>query len=374
MAEEFNCRSYPLVGCDNCSAMVPSCDMDDHLQNICRHVKVPCCNRAQGCTVLVKRHRMSAHLEACPVSAVVCAKCIDKFSEGDRSERSRFGADYRCVFRRDEILRHYQDVHDTMEARDAQRCECPWKDSDDCHRCEDRLVPFNRDWTVHTFPDGVEVVAPVSSVQAADAGEKGTDEQTDERTETPEVEERRPPLHRGLSKEDELSFYGYESHEIVGDSAERGVRVPRQLSQAAELAMYGYDCEESTLSTDSYLSGVDSPLLDIPEEVLDMILAKLDVYSLRQVSLTCNYLRDICWELVKKRGVMQLKWEKSGDGWVQKGEIWHFSTFTTYVGKENWVTVPDFLRMADHSSKHSESRRADLVAKEKEQVWAHIHP
>lgn len=169
------------------------------------------------------------------------------------------------VFRRDEITRHYQDVHDSMEARRAQQSECVWKEAADCQQRELRLVPFNKDWTVHKCPDGVEVVAPVSSIQGlsedkvdecvADDGEIFLEQESVEH----------PALHRGLSKEEELSFYGYESHEIVGDTSESGVRVPRQLSQADELAMYGYESDASELHADKF--HLCSPLLDIPVEV-----------------------------------------------------------------------------------------------------------
>lgn len=79
-----HCDNCVKINCDNhscevidcrqagCVFRMHECKQQDHLDNICSRVRVPCINSEFGCTFLVRRHDLRTHLERCPASAVSC--------------------------------------------------------------------------------------------------------------------------------------------------------------------------------------------------------------------------------------------------------------------------------------------------------------
>lgn len=70
-------------------------------------------------------------------------------------------------------------------------------------------------------------------------------------------------------------------------------------------------------------------LFSLPWEILEYILSFLDSYSIGQLSETCTYLKNVCFSILKQRGIVILKWNKVEftDGsvtWLNVGEKWLF--------------------------------------------------
>ncbi|KAM3728016.1 F-box only protein [Dirofilaria immitis] len=61
-----------LRSCPECHATLHGCKLEDHL-SICAKAYVPCLCAAFGCPVLLRRDRMSQHLEHCCASAICCS-------------------------------------------------------------------------------------------------------------------------------------------------------------------------------------------------------------------------------------------------------------------------------------------------------------
>ena len=153
------------------------------------------------------------------------------------------------VFRRSELAKHFEDIHTVIDA-ETLVYDCPWES---CKKSVVRKVPFNPSWTVMKSDDDVSLVVPSYKVPAdedatTDCG--GSTEYSYSSACAEEHGEFRPPLHSGLSQEDELSYYGYKKTDITKPAPDI-VNFPRQLSQSDELALYGYGSPEPSRSTDS---------------------------------------------------------------------------------------------------------------------------
>ena len=94
-------------------------------------------------------------------------------------------------------------------------------------------------------------------------------------------------------------------------------------------------------------------LLDLPWEILDLIISFLDSYSIGQLSQTCIALQNFCGSSLKYRGIVSQNWDKFKriDGeitWQTVGETWLFSNSFTTINK--WV-CNDVPTISAHASK-----------------------
>ncbi|ESO95351.1 hypothetical protein LOTGIDRAFT_160482 [Lottia gigantea] len=96
------------------------------------------------------------------------------------------------------------------------------------------------------------------------------------------------------------------------------------------------------------------PLLDLPVEIIEYILLCLDGFSICNLALTCQWLRDICCSLLDNRGIVTHVWEKRKkileDGkqkieWHIKCNRWCFTTAFTPV--DSWE-IMDHPSISDH--------------------------
>ncbi|XP_028818272.1 F-box only protein 40 [Denticeps clupeoides] len=83
----------------------------------------------------------------------------------------------------------------------------------------------------------------------------------------------------------------------------------------------------------------------LPFEVLRHVAGFLDSYSLYQLSLVSQLLREVCSTLVQERGMVLLKWEKktySHGGWTWRcrKKVWQFSCLFSRVDKWTFDDVP----------------------------------
>ena len=89
-----------------------------------------------------------------------------------------------------------------------------------------------------------------------------------------------------------------------------------KIRQKQELAMYGYEDE----SEESY-----DVLGQLPAEVLTAVCEHLDSLSLWHLSQVNRYLRSVCYNLVKKKGVVYMVWSRDDESgcWTSGPRVSH---------------------------------------------------
>ena len=89
-----------------------------------------------------------------------------------------------------------------------------------------------------------------------------------------------------------------------------------KIRQKQELAMYGYEDE----SEESY-----DVLGQLPAEVLTAVCEHLDSLSLWHLSQVNRYLRSVCYNLVKKKGVVYMVWSRDDESgcWISGPRVSH---------------------------------------------------
>ena len=364
----------PVENCPNgCGITLHRCKIEEHLGNTCPESRVPCINAQYGCEEVLRRKHTIKHIEHCPASTVMCrfshdrltayflgpkvagseqplldekfllgdldvlrtrvVSCNDDFSFGDTSygsnsedesghsdpnrptsncdlniqctvgiltnatvaseyhskslkpresiclkmparfrhhytkkvkTRSRHCYSFPCneIVRRDEFATHWKSLHLDIQVGMSRIVErCPMY-SYGCMHGETRLAPN----------------PPGSSIDYHH-------ETNFFLLKSPEALTTEPPLQ---------SNSGDYSAEI-------------QIQQ--ELALYGYG-EDSEESLDV--------LGQLPAEILMTICQSLDSMSLWNLSRVNWYLRKVCFNVVKKRGVVYHKWifDEMTTGWV----------------------------------------------------------
>ncbi|XP_077365972.1 F-box only protein 30b isoform X2 [Festucalex cinctus] len=90
----------------------------------------------------------------------------------------------------------------------------------------------------------------------------------------------------------------------------------------------------------------------LPNEVLCHIVGFLDSFSLCQLSLVSRNMREVCYNLLQTRGIVELQWEKRlcfrdtwRVSWQVKRKMWRFSTAFSPVLTWGFADVPS---MSNH--------------------------
>ncbi|XP_072298970.1 F-box only protein 30-like [Eucyclogobius newberryi] len=92
----------------------------------------------------------------------------------------------------------------------------------------------------------------------------------------------------------------------------------------------------------------------LPAEILWHIAGFLDSFSLCQLSLVSQTMRDVCASLLQSRGIVELRWERRHRpgsvtlSWQVKNKVWRFSTAFSPVSSWGFTSVPS---MSDHLKK-----------------------
>ena len=76
----------------------------------------------------------------------------------------------------------------------------------------------------------------------------------------------------------------------------------QHIQKKQELAFYGYGEEESY-----------DVLSQLPAEILMKICSALDSLGLWNLSMVNHYIRNVCFNLVKKRGIVYCTWHRNED-------------------------------------------------------------
>ena len=80
-AAKVNC---PVITCSECETRLHQCKFDEHSLYTCWSARVPCINATSGCEEILPRRQLSRHLEHCPASTLKCS-----FSYNRRSDTFR---------------------------------------------------------------------------------------------------------------------------------------------------------------------------------------------------------------------------------------------------------------------------------------------
>ncbi len=365
--DHYHCASCFLTGCtvvedgcrvgecpNDCGAALHGCKTEDHVKNTCPEALVPCINAQYGCKETFRRVFLGLHLEHCPASVLACKfahrrrasadipspTCIpeseaeeaplylnERWCQGDTSVahaqaedgvthvrvpgskvavsaipahlnlslecmptyHSRFiPQDHRkkyclhqpvgsrnekfdCIFpcnevvRRDEYANHYKTLHHDIQAHIWELFRrCPMSSPTGCTYRQAQFLPSPRNSTL---------------------------------------------------RYDEENFLFLLKPPDTTDSTSSSGEVPMSSHYAAEiqkkqeLALYGYSDEED----ESY-----DVLGQLPPEVLGKICSRLDSLSLWYLSQVNHYLRSVCQNMAKKKGIVYQLWnfEESSRTWT----------------------------------------------------------
>ena len=71
----------PVKHCPNgCGAAMHTCKVEEHLLHVCLETHIPCTNAVYGCEELIKRGILLTHVEHCPASILMCRFSHDRMS------------------------------------------------------------------------------------------------------------------------------------------------------------------------------------------------------------------------------------------------------------------------------------------------------
>ena len=281
-----NCTSRendcPVQQCPNgCGTALHQCKIAEHVAHTCLEARTPCINAVYGCEETPRRWAQRKHLEHCPASSLMCwfsrtytrvgvrylvprtASPEDPLIE-DSSSNVLLDAKlqmgdvkiFSCneIVRRDELSAHYQSFHvdiQTNMSMVVQRCPMYIYG---CNYGEQRLAPNPQGATVDYNKEYDTVLVKPPQVVSDSANES----------------------------------------EGAGDYAAK-------LQKQQELALYGYG--------DDFEGSLDV-LGQLPAEVLTAICHYLDSMSLWQLSQVNHYIRKVCLNTVKKKGIVYHRWVK----------------------------------------------------------------
>ncbi|MCP9263377.1 F-box only protein 30 [Dirofilaria immitis] len=345
-----------LRSCPECHATLHGCKLEDHL-SICAKAYVPCLCAAFGCPVLLRRDRMSQHLEHCCASAIccsvqwnrrtlsnyakrklkriakgleqweiesqiddreidVCAALVDQEAIIDSYRVSRKDRQHLTDFQNPchplmplrlslEKLSHFEDEDSSDEENRQKEIQLKLKRS-----------PFENCYLCKSDPSSqhLHVLGNISFERSEIAAKEVI----------PSVKVSRLP-----------SFYD-KRHLCLNIGRERfSVFARKTLPDVYRWMSLYYSKAKpcwGELRYNRYLSCIvhrppetmilpcdSSPLCDLPPLILIEILQYLDSSSLRCLSSTCRHMRLMCFKMASDFAIVHIKWERAESGnWSEK--------------------------------------------------------
>ncbi|CAH1787398.1 unnamed protein product [Owenia fusiformis] len=218
-------------------------------------------------------------------------------------------------FRRDEYPWHFRNVHN-----DIHSCLNGWLEQ----RCP--LAHYGCTYSIRRFYPN----------------EKGSTVVHSSATESFGLKPKIPEEHK--IKRYQHSFD--ESDRSLEEISESPNVIPKKTKTPEMLTSTSYDAEihlnGGLSSAESSREGTPSrPRLDIltslPFEIIQAIARHLDSFSLRNLALVSNLMRDVCLSLVEERGIVIQQWEKQSPGtqpvWQITYKSWKFSSAFSPIHK-----------------------------------------
>ena len=357
----------PTRQCPNgCGSAMHSCKLDEHLEHVCSETHVPCSNAIYGCEELMRRGNLVTHLEHCSASIVMCRFSHDRMSveflgEKDCSPREPLLdeklllGDLAILQDRNRVISctvslplgtggRYLKGDPSDQSSDQPRdldIQCTvgivTNASQSSHYHTKSLTPRKRTCVnvdvkiQHHFikrPVLTKQCCAFSCNEIVRRDEFAAHWKTlhlDIQVDMPTIIERCPmhaygcmhgeqrlvPNPRGssLDYDQETDCLLLKCPETVTTDPQSTSEYATKIQAKQELALYGYE-DDSDESFDV--------LGQLPVEILMAITEYLDSQSLWHLSLVNHYLRKVCLNVVKKRGIVYCQWTFDGatQGWI----------------------------------------------------------
>lgn len=365
-----HCRSTvnncPVEPCPNgCEIFLHRCKTEEHIRYTCPTSAVPCINACYGCEAVLPRTKLARHLNHCPASVVQCRFSYDRPAIDNPSARSthcdsehenELLLDEKCLLADVSLAQQVGKCIQVGQGRHGGEKSTLQFDIE-CYTGSDlmnpnsksiissikSLVPRSRvciDTTVTTYNYYSSsslgnlshtkryACFPCNEIVRRDEfSTHWEDCHIGVQTNMCSIIERCPmreygckyravrmaPNPSGASldymQEADCIAMKLPQHVTDGPGKEtvRGVYA-QQIQKRQELACYGYGEDESY-----------DVLSQLPAEILMKICYALDSLSLWNLSQVNHYIRNVCFYLVKKRGIVYWIWRRKEDSkrWEQ---------------------------------------------------------
>lgn len=317
----------PVESCSNgCGSSLHRCKWVEHDKNTCSEALVSCTNASYGCKELFPRRVLGKHIQYCPASVIQCRFC---YSRSNRAQMVECDLAYsNAMF--DEKLLNIDHHHLLQESASCLEQDHVTPDLDiivdNCsHASMRRLLQArdnsrkNRSCTLRKYQQPIFHCNGIirRDEYAAHWKTLHIDVQLDSNERI-----RRCPLrsygctygqnnlvphplgsHVDYNEENDLFLFVPATACVESEVSGMHGSYSAKIQEKKELALYGYGEEE--VDEESY-----DVLGQLPMEILLVILGYLDSLSLWNLSQVNNYLRKVCFYLLKKRGLVYFKWEK----------------------------------------------------------------
>ncbi|XP_030841372.1 uncharacterized protein LOC115924009 [Strongylocentrotus purpuratus] len=281
ITKRCNVSVQPGVSCAHiycpfkCGAYFHQCKADDHSE-LCQNVKTECLNSKLGCQAIMRRALCINHLQQCPAHVIMCGQSIA----------------------RDDYESHFCDGHD--------------------HECEPVLGVWKEQRRALMLPAEEEGTAGLAEV-----GSKGKEKKEGD---------------GGAGKKDETDSAGKKDEDAKSSSTPKPQdplhTVPWQLRDQGMEGEGEQDGEDETapplspppLSPPPVLPSLDESvqLSLLPYGILQEIGLHLDRESLHELALTSLFFREVAASLLRKKGLVETRWKKEDDKWMEDGKIWRY--------------------------------------------------
>ena len=354
-----SCRAVddcPVQPCPaNCGASLHRCKLEEHSLLVCPATLVTCTNASLGCEAELPRAKLGRHLPHCPASLVQCRFAYDRTSVDTQSTQQIIheSPDELCIdekaLQADLVLaEQHQNLYGTLPNEGE-----PLQFSLECHPGSLVTDACSKSTAMqHTpLPPRSRACISASVLQYTIGGPSTVhyfcfpcNELVRRDEFSSHWRDTHVGIHSSLSSIVErcpLRAYGCRHKEIrltptpIGASLQYlseadcfSVRLPdhatedgethslpgvyaQHIRKQQELASYGYGGE-----IESY-----DVLSQLPAEILMNICASLDSLGLWNLSLVNRYLRSVCFNLVKRKGIVYRCWKKNkATGRWEQGE------------------------------------------------------
>ena len=312
----MNCKDTicHLVECD-CRLRMHECKLNEHREEICTETQVDCPLRCIGCPLKMKRREVIHHISVCPAYTVVCNMQRLRFYNTKLNLVSHLNPNL------SEQIHFSSYIHDIALMRRVGKKTKQIEDELESNPCKeeiDVLVQSVQGCVCESFQgEGCRSVI-ISDSEAAITCVLPLRRE--------EVTEHRI-AHLSLSQQLRAIACPMQSY---GCSYK-----PQAIELIPDRAVCRFDYDACGIVVDwepvtSFEVDYDR-ISYLPYNVMRMILGSLDSLSLRNLSATSKRMRELCYEMLYKKGIVTIEWESDNlGGWFPGRKIWSFSKAASF--------------------------------------------
>ncbi len=332
-----SCKEHPTCSVEDCrngcGVSLHCCKWEEHDRHTCPEALVNCTNATYGCRLLLSRKNLGNHIQHCPASIVSCGfshsrshnapKCgtmpqeqpkqiyiDDKILEGDKNIMEKFSSDGGPLPSLDLSMLNFGFTYAGRKPKKPQGYACSTQHgryyTQNNFVCNEmvRRDEFPSHWKqLH-----VDIQTNMNMViQRCPLQQYGCTYGRQNIVPT--------PLGSSLDynvSEDCLLVQPPSIAIAISEGSHDSSQYTAQIQKKKELALYGYGEEGESYDV----------LGQLPIEVLYNILKYMDSLSLRSLSLVNAYLRDVCFDVLEKQGIVYFKWTKDSNFVSSSGFRW----------------------------------------------------